>query len=110
MKRILVSMSTECAAVLKQYAALWGVTQSEVLYQSARQFIHSQAAHGCQNVQGILESHNIALDKRAHKSCYGSGCFCCEHIGRCRIGSYDGEWEMALRYRNLLPPNMESEQ
>ena len=107
MKRILVSMHDECASVLKQYAALWGLTQSEVLYQSARQFIHSQAAHGSQNVQSILDSHNIALDKRSHKSCYGSRCFCCKHVGLCRIGSYDGEWEVADCHRNLLSPIVE---
>lgn len=100
-------MSTECAAVLKQYAAFWGLTQSEVLNQASRQFIHSQAARGCLASQQILDSHNIALDKRAHKPCYGSGCLCCEHIGKCRIGSYKGEFEMAQRYRYLLPSAFE---
>ena len=97
-------MPDACAAVLKQYAALWGLTQSEVLYQSARQFIHSQAAHGCQGSQRILDSNSTTLDKRAHKVCYGSCCFSCKHVGLCRIGSYDGEWEVADCYRNLLSP------
>lgn len=97
-------MKDECASVLKQYAAMWNMTQSEVLYQAARQFIHTHAARKCLGTQRILDNHNIALDKRAYKPCYGSPCFSCEHAGACRIGSYNGEFVIAQRYRNLLSP------
>ena len=109
LKRILVSMNDDCASVLKQYAAMLNMTQSEVLYQAARQFIHTSATRGCFGTQRILDNHLIALDKRAHKPCYGSPCLCCKHAGACRIGSYDGEFEIAQRYRNLLSPIIEPE-
>ena len=100
-------MKDECASVLKQYAAMFNMTQSEVLYQAARHFIHTSATRGCFGTQRILDNHLIALDKRAHKPCYGSPCLCCKHAGACRIGSYDGEWEVADCYRNLLSPTVE---
>ena len=109
LKRILVSMKDECASVLKQYAAMFNMTQSEVLYQAARHFIHTSATRGCFGTQRILDNHLIALDKRAHKPCYGSLCLCCKHAGVCRIGSYRGEFERAQRYRNLWSPIIEPE-
>ena len=101
-------MPDDCAAILKQYAAMWGITQQEVLYQSSKCFIHTQAAHGCQGSQRILDTNNTPIDKRAGKPCYGSCCFCCEHIGRCRIGTHKGEWECSDRYKHLLTPDNQS--
>lgn len=100
-KRVLVTMSDECAAVLKQYAAAWGITQSEALYESMRHHIHCHAKC-CKSTKQILENQLIALDKRVDKPCYGFGCRGCVHQTACRIGLYDGTWEMAERYKHLL--------
>lgn len=101
MKRVLVTMSDECAAVLKQYAAAWGITQSEVLYESMRHDIHCHAMC-CKSTKQILENHLVNQDKRVDKHCYGFACRACVHQTACRIGLYNGAWEMAERYKHLL--------
>ena len=71
LKRVLVTMGDKCAALLKSYAAQWGMTQSDVLYECSRNHIHAQAQSGCKGTLSLLEIHDVKLDKRAFKECYG---------------------------------------
>ena len=109
MKRIMISMSDQCAALLKMYAAQWGMTQSAVCYEAIRQHIHSQAQSGCLSTLNLLKMHNIKLDKRAFKPCYGYACRICKHQGACRAGLHPGNWECGTCYKHLLSPTVEPE-
>ena len=109
MKRIMVAMSDRCAALLKSYAAQWGMTQSDVLYECSRHHIHAQAKSGCKGTLNLLHIHDIKLDNRAHKECYGYACRICKNDKACRIGLYEGLWECAERYKHLLSPTIEPE-
>lgn len=96
-------MSDECAAMLKGYAALFQMTQGEVLYEAARTHIHKMAQGGCKGTCALLDMNGIALDKRAHKECYGAACKACKHNKACRIGKHQGNFECDARWENLLP-------
>lgn len=106
LKRILVTMPDKCAALLKSYAAQWGMTQSEVLYECSRNHIHAQANSGCVGTLNLLHIHDIKLDRRAHKMCYGYACRICKHDKPCRVGKYEGYWECDERYKHLLSENV----
>ena len=67
-KRVVVTMPDECAALLKSYAAQWSMTQSEVLYEACRNHIHAQAKSGCRGTLNLLNIHGIKLDCRAGKN------------------------------------------
>ena len=102
-------MNDQCAALLKSYAAQWGMTQSDVLYECMRHHIHGQAKSGCKGTLNLLEIHGIKLDRRAHKECYGYACRICKHDKSCRVGLHDGMWECDERYKHLLSPTIEPE-
>lgn len=55
------AMAPQCRRILKQYAALKGMTMSEILYRSTKFFIHSQAATDRQ-VAAILEREGKEID------------------------------------------------
>ena len=109
MKRVLVTMPDKCAALLKSYAAQWGMTQSDVLYECSRNHIHAQAQSGCKGTLNLLDIHCIKLDRRAHKDCYGYPCRICKHDKKCRVGLHEGSWECDQRYKHLLTPTIEPE-
>ena len=109
MKRVLVTMGDKCAALLNSYAAQWGMTQSDVLYECSRNHIHAQAQSGCKGTLSLLEMHDVKLDKRAFKACYGYPCRICKHDKACRIGLHEGLWECDDRYKHLLSPTIEPE-
>ena len=102
-------MSDECGCLLKRYAALFNMTQSEVLYEAARSHIHKQAYSGCQGAINLLKDHGIKLDNRAHKECYGYPCRVCKHDKACRVGKHEAMFEIDDRYKHLLPPHIEPE-
>ena len=97
-------MGDKCAALLKSYAAQWGMTQSDVLYECSRNHIHAQAQSGCKGTLSLLAMHDVKLDKRAFKACYGYPCRICKHDKACRIGLHEGLWECDDRYKHLLSP------
>ena len=101
LKKVVVQMSDDCAVVLKQYCALFGITQSQALYEAIRHHIHKQAYDGCQGCMSILDNNRIPLDKRAHKDCYGYRCKCCVHDKGCRVGQYTGDFELDNCYKHL---------
>ena len=109
MKRVLVTMPDQCAAMLKSYAALFHQTQSEVMYESIRRDIHRQAVTGCRETINLLHMHGIKIDRRAYKECYGFQCRYCAHDKPCRVGLHDGLWEIDERYKHLLTPTIEPE-
>ena len=101
----MVQMSDECHKALKQYAAFYGMTMSEVLYNCTRFQFHKQMQN-CEFVKGMLETLNIPMDKRALKPCYSFLCFNCKHSVTCKTGLYDGVVELpeSELERNLLTP------
>ena len=92
-KRVVVQMSDECHKALKQYAAFYEMTMSEVLYQCTRMQFHRQRDN-CKYVGGMLESLDIPPDKRAEKPCYSFLCFRCRHQTACQTGVYKGVCEV----------------
>ena len=92
MKKIQVQMPDKCHALLKDYANAWGMTMSEVMYESTRASMqkHSQI---CRYINSVFTFRSIMLDKRLTKACYGHPCFACEHVTACRAGVYKGSWQ-----------------
>ena len=87
-KKVQVTLSDECHAVLKAYAGFFGKTMSEILYMFARQEIQQQAIH-CKFVQPLLDAQKITPDKRASKNCWGHRCLVCAHAPKCQAGLTD---------------------
>jgi hypothetical protein len=106
LKRVVVTLNDLDAKVLKLYASMWGLTLSQALEEMSRSHIHGSAAV-CTFSRDLLNNENIAIDKRAGKACYGFKCRCCAHTTACRCGLYQGEWEIANRYKHLLIENEE---
>ena len=102
-------MPDDCAAMLKSYAAQFGLTQSEVLYEATRSFIHKGAVAGCGACRSLLATHNVKLDNRASKPCYGFACVSCTHDKACRVGKHEGAWEIKKRYKHLLTAHIPEE-
>lgn len=92
-KRVVVQMSDDCHKALKQYAAFYGMTMSEVLYQCTRMQFHTQREK-CKYVGGMLDNLDIAPDKRASKPCFSFLCFSCKHLTACKTGLYKGVCEV----------------
>ena len=92
-KRVVVQMSDESHKALKQYAAFYGMTMSEVMYNCTRFQFHKQM-QSCEFVKGMLATLDIPMDKRALKPCYSFLCFSCKHSVTCQTGLYDGVVEM----------------
>ena len=103
-KRVVVTLNDQDAQVLKLYAAKWGMTLSQALEEMSRSHIHGSAAV-CSFARDLLSNEDIAIDKRAGKECYGFKCRCCTHTTACRCGLYQGDWEIADRYKHLLIEN-----
>ena len=94
-------MSDELAYLLKTYAACWEVSISDVINAAVEQTIH-QHSTCCKKAKAIREGCGVALDKRHHKKCWGYPCRTCRHDAMCRVGLYDGIWEIADCYKHLL--------
>ena len=102
-KRVVVQMSDECHAALKQYAAFYGMPMSEVLYQCTRMQLHTQRQY-CTYTEDLLSKLGITKDKRAGKPCFSFMCFNCKHLTACKAGLYDGvtEFREEILERDLL--------
>jgi len=101
MQRIDVKVDEQFAAVLKEYCAYWGMTMGELMYEAAKQHIHS-SAQVCELADGLLRKQGMLPDKRSSKQCYGYLCRCCKHQLMCRTGLYKNEWEIDDEYKHLL--------
>ena len=101
MQRIDVPVDEKFAAVLKEYCAYWGMTMGELMYEAAKQHIHS-SAQVCNLSDGLLRKQGILPDKRSPKQCYGWKCRCCKHQLACRTGIYKSLWEVDDKYKYLL--------
>lgn len=109
MKKIVATMPDDCAAMLKSYAVQFGLTQSELLYEATRSYIHNGAEAGCVACKNLLTAHNVKLDNRASKPCYGWACISCAHDKACRVGKHKGAWEIQERYKHLLSAHIPEE-
>lgn len=87
--RVLVKLEPAFKKALKQYAAFYGMTMGEVLYNCLRFTFHAQAVN-CDMVSDLLEKLDIPIDKRAAKPCFGMLCHNCIHSAPCRAGLYEG--------------------
>ena len=92
-KRVVVQMSDKCHKALKQYAAFYDMTMSEVLYNCTRMQFHTQLGV-CEFVEDMFDKLDIAADKRAHKPCFSFMCFSCKHRTACQTGVYKGVIEI----------------
>ena len=101
MQRIDVPVDEKFAVVLKEYCAYWGMTMGELMYEAAKQHIHS-SAHFCYLSDDLLRKQGMLLDKRAPKECYGFKCRCCKHQLACRTGLYKGSWEIDDKHKHQL--------
>ena len=88
-KRVVVQMSDDCHKALKQYAAFYDMTMSEVLYNCTRFQFHRQMQH-CKFMKQTLDTLHIPMDKRAFKPCFSFLCFNCKHNVACKTGIYEG--------------------
>ena len=100
-KVVNVKMSEECHSILKSYAAFVGRTMSEVLYDFAKQELHQEALY-CRAVHSQITAKHRDLDKRVLKPCWGFKCYSCVHEAKCRVGQYDGYFQLKPEYSGLL--------
>tara|TARA_R100001198_G_C5158125_1_gene164460 strand:+ start:96 stop:521 length:426 start_codon:yes stop_codon:yes gene_type:complete len=93
-KTVNVKMPKSCHQVVQVLKAQYGTSMGDIMYFPARHEIHQQAAFGCKYMQGVLDTHGIALDPNATKDCYGWKCKNCIHEQSCKVGRYEGVWEI----------------
>ena len=95
--RVVTKMSDTCRKALKMYAAAFGRTSSEVLYEATRCMLHTQA-QSCDVTQAVLDNCEIPPDKRVGRPCFGFSCMSCKHEKACRTGVYKGVCEIDEEY------------
>ena len=101
-KRVAVSLADDDAVILKEYAAFFGVTQSDAIAEITKAAIHNHALN-CKKVGSMLEMRDRSLDKRTGKPCYtGYGCMACKHRTACTAGVYQGLFEVLDCNQHLL--------
>tara|TARA_R100000900_G_C3285425_1_gene154602 strand:+ start:49 stop:393 length:345 start_codon:yes stop_codon:yes gene_type:complete len=100
-KKIQVTLSDECHAVLKAYAGFFGKTMSDVMYMFTRQEIQQQA-RDCKFVQQLLDAQKIIPDKRASKNCWGHKCLVCVHAAKCQAGLTDDTFMPSENIKDFL--------
>ena len=93
-KTVNVKMPKSCHQVVQVIKAQYDMPMGDVMYYPARHEIHKQAAFGCRYMLGVLKTHGIPLDPNADKDCYGWQCKNCIHQQSCKIGRYEGVFEM----------------
>lgn len=93
MERVVITMSSSEASILRAYAQFWGSTISHVATHLINSRIH-QSALLCSRAADILKENDTKLDKRAHKPCWSGSCQACIHDAKCRAGLYKGEFEI----------------
>ena len=101
MKKVSVQMSDEMHAVLKTYATFFDVTMSEAMADWANVQLHKLSQH-CEITHAAMKSQGIQPDKRLNKPCWGWQCTSCAHHQTCKVGLYDGLFEMSNRCKAHL--------
>ncbi len=102
LKKLQVQMPDQCHSMLKDYANAFGVTMSEVMYEAMRSYVQKHSLC-CGYISSLFQIKGIAKDKRLSKECYGHGCFCCKHQTACRVGAYNGTWEVSDKASKYTP-------
>ena len=103
MKRLVLTVPDEMASLMKRYADYKDNTISNVCIELIKANIHKQA-YVCIVLDSILKDLNIPIDKRAYKHCYGYACASCKHIDKCRVGLFDGSYEVREDCAKNLKP------
>ena len=101
--RVVTKMSETCRKALKMYAAAFGRTSDQVLYEFTRCQLHTQAQI-CDVAKSILDSCEIPPDKRVGRPCWGHSCMACKHEKACRTGFYKGVCEVDDQYMAAVNP------
>lgn len=87
-KVVNVRLSENEHAVLKAYAASIDLPMQDVMREFV--MIHLQQQHFCcRQVRYWFKQHNIPVDPRAVKPCFGYACFYCSHLDACKNGETD---------------------
>ena len=74
--------------VLKAFAASVDSPMQDVLRDMA--FVQIYKQHFCcRSVRHWLKRHNLSLDPRHTKACYGYACYYCSHAEACKAGETD---------------------
>lgn len=92
-KTVNVKMPKSCHQVVQVLKAQYDIPMGDVMYYPARHEIHKQAVY-CRFMRGALNQAGIALDPHAKKDCYGFWCKNCLHEAACKIGRYQGVFEI----------------
>lgn len=92
-KTVNVKMPKSCHQVVQVLKAQYDIPMGDVMYYPARHEIHKQAVY-CRFMRGALNQAGIALDPHAKKDCYGFWCKNCIHEAACKIGRYQGVFEI----------------
>ena len=92
-ERVVITMSSAEASILRAYAQFWGATISHVATHLINSRIH-QSALVCTRAAEILEDNDTKLDKRVRKPCWGGACQACIHDAKCRAGLYKDLFEI----------------
>ena len=103
-ERVQVKMSSECKAVLKNFAETYGMTLDQVLYGCTRRNFHRQAAF-CDIMTSKLDVHGIKPEGGHDKPCYGFLCNNCQKETACRARVYDGVIDFKEKLRRFVRPN-----
>ena len=74
--------------VLKAFAASVDSPMQDVLRDMAYVQIYKQH-FCCRSVRHWLKRHNLELDPRHNKACYGYACYYCKHAEACKAGETD---------------------
>lgn len=103
MKRVSVQLDDATHKALKQYAAFYEKTMSEVLEEMFQMQFQKQV-HYCTFMEHLKSTVNVKTDKRALKPCYSFACFSCKHEVPCKAGRYKGTMDPKEIVLPLLKP------
>ena len=104
LKKVSLQLSDDMHTALKAYAAFSGKTMGEILNDWIEMNLQSISCN-CAITGDIFDRLNIPRDKRVHKECMGYKCYSCEHQHKCRLGMYDGEFEVCTKCIPYLQAN-----
>ena len=103
MKRVSVQLDDRTHRALKQYAAFYEKTMSEVLEEMFHMQFQRQV-HCCTFMEHLHSDGRVKTDRRAAKPCYSFACFSCVHEVPCKTGRYRGTMEPKEIVEPLLKP------
>jgi len=103
LKRVSVQLDDQTHKALKQYAAFYEKTMSEVLEEMFHMQFQKQV-HYLTFMEHLHSDGRVKTDRRVAKPCYSSACFSCRHEVPCKTGRYQGTMEPKEIVEPLLKP------